>query len=157
MLYLTGFPMPPPANNLYTNRPNRSGKQAGRMKSVEYKVFEHACMVWAMRKHAQLQAARELVTQCRQNRFIRIDQIFFFPRERILCKDGSPKRNDTANRLKALHDVIAKLILIDDCWFWCGAFDKTIMSAANSVGLPQHLTTGFVDVSLSIVDKPFSP
>jgi Holliday junction resolvase RusA-like endonuclease len=92
-------------------------------------------MAW-MKYHAQeLDNGRRLTTLVRSKQFIHIDTIFYMHRSRILCKDGSPKRNDTSNRLKALHDALAQILGIDDSYFWSVSADKVAVDDESLVGV----------------------
>lgn len=66
----------------------------------------------------------------------------------ILKKDGTPKRNDTSNRIKALEDVLSKLLGIDDKWFWAGTYDKR---PTPNPALPEH-----VDIRLELYEPDLS-
>lgn len=52
--------------------------------------------------------------------------VFFFKKSRMLTKAGMPKRLDTSNRIKALHDGVAQMMKIDDCWFFRVYAEKVI-------------------------------
>lgn len=49
--------------------------------------------------------------------FITIAQVTFLKRSRILTQKNTVKMFDTSNRIKALHDELAKLISVDDSHF----------------------------------------
>lgn len=76
--------------------------------------------------HEQLDQARVITLECRARRFLHVDAIFKFHEKNILTKDGKPQRNDTSNRIKALHDVLAAILGIDDSYFWSLACDKKV-------------------------------
>lgn len=132
---LVRFPLPPSANALYAN----FGKR--RIKTAVYKQFEQAARFWLLRNSRQIDEARSLTLETGPRKFIHIDTVFFMLRKNIICKDGTPKRNDTSNRLKALHDVLAQILGLDDCWFFSGSYDKV------AVDLPKHVG---VDITMVV-------
>lgn len=135
---LEGFPLPPSVNNLYLT----IGKR--RVKAGDYRLFERAVMVWMKRNAEALDYARQLTILTGPKRFIHIDTMFYMKRERIFCKDGRPKRNDTSNRIKALHDALATILGLDDCYFWSGGYDKQAVDDDQKVG-----------VSITMVISPY--
>lgn len=129
LVLIEAFPMPPSVNALYIRRaPDFGGARRGRglMKSEVYNSYirdvdqwaRQACLVLPrtrVRLHAMLSADTIL---------LEVHAKFYFHREAILTLTGSPKRNDTENRLKALFDQVARVLCIDDKLFWSGGFDK---------------------------------
>lgn len=116
---IKGFPLPPSANELYANIPGR-----GRIKTEALKSFEAEVHYWSMKNQHLLLPARELCQSIGPGCFIRLHKFFYFRPHKILTKSGEPRKNDTSNRIKALEDVLAKLLGIDDKWFWAGNYDK---------------------------------
>ena len=126
---LTGFPLPPSVNALYATVGRR------RVKSREYRVFERSVLAWMKFHTIEVDEARELTLQTGPYRYIHIDCVFYMLRSRIICKNGLPKRNDSANRQKALDDVLSKILGIDDSYFWSGAYDKVAVDDLSDVGV----------------------
>lgn len=139
---LKDIPMPPSANNLYAT----IWKTKRRIKTKEYNVYEQMMNLWASTHPQQLSNARQLTLNIKQNQALKVDRTYWFPREKVLTKQGKPKRNDTSNRIKALDDAVSALIAIDDCFFWDGSFEKQIV--------PQGDHPGWVDLTLTIIDLP---
>lgn len=115
---ITGFPVPPSVNALY-----RFGH--GKVhKSKSYKEYERSVYAWINANQAQVKGVREFLKDISPY-VLDVSAMFYMPRTEIVCLDGRPKRNDTSNRLKALHDALSAAILgIDDCYFWSGGFNK---------------------------------
>ena len=105
-------------------------------------------MAWMKYHSAEIDVARELTLAAGPRRFIHVDTVFYMLRGRILCKDGNPKRNDTSNRIKALHDALAKILGIDDSYFFSGSYDKLGVEDENKVG---------VDITMVISDYQERP
>ena len=118
---IKGFPLPPSVNALYLNLPGR-----GRCKSPKYRAYEESVRFWLYKNNPSIQTLRVILGDIPKGTVLRVDQTFYFQRKSIITKDGRPKKNDTSNRLKALHDAIAELIGIDDCYFWDGTYSKRI-------------------------------
>lgn len=64
-----------------------------------------------------------------------MDCIFYFEKSRILSKKLLPKQLDVSNRLKALHDALAKALLIDDCHFFRISAEKQIVPDKRQEGV----------------------
>ena len=102
-----------------------------------------------MKYHAvEIDLARELTLVAGSRRFIHVDTVFYMLRGRILCKDGTPKRNDTSNRIKALHDALAQILGIDDSYFFSGSYDKIAVDDEMHVG---------VDITMVVTDYEERP
>lgn len=126
---LKGFPMPPSANHIHKSIPVRPGQRfSARARSKEYKDYIVQCDRWAMENFRALTQARDIANTTGPGICLSLKTIFRFQRSSIIAKDGRPRMNDTSNRLKALHDVLANLIHVDDSYFWRGSFDKQAVS-----------------------------
>lgn len=152
MIEIHGFPMPPSDNKLKTPALIR-GKPRSR-ESSEYSAYKFAALIWSKKNHEAIEKAREFTLQCQPGWAIKIDRVFWFKADSVICisdgkkgsttRAGDPKRNDTFNRIKALHDVFSALLGLDDKWFWAGNTEKKILSHP---AFPEC-----VDITLSLVD-----
>lgn len=133
-----GFPLPPSANNVYSNT------SRGRIKNAVYKQYEQECHHWRLNNGYSLNYLRDWVLQIPAAHAIRIDRMYHMMPHKILTNDMRPRRNDTFNRIKVMDDCLAKLLDIDDSYFWCGHTDKQPITIE---GLPEC-----VDFRLSMVD-----
>ena len=127
---LTKLPMPPSSNHQYWNQimPGRGGggQVARPTPTGDLKKFQKAVTeTW---KNANLVAA----VKCRalmkdwvlSNRHIRNDVLCCWNYFDIFTQMGVPKRVDASNRIKALHDVMAEIMEVDDSWFWSSGIHK---------------------------------
>lgn len=105
------------------------------MRSHAYKMFESAARKWMILNPEMVDEARQLTLDAGPNRFIHIDTVFRMLRKNIFTKEQKPKRNDSSNRIKALHDVVAEMLGIDDCYFWSGSYDKVAVDDESEVGV----------------------
>lgn len=122
---ITNFPVPPSANRLYAHVQSRNGMRM--VKTRDYRAYERMVYQWLTANSEQVKGTRQLVKDI-GDQVLHVDSTFHMGRSEIVCKNGKPKKNDTANRLKALHDMLSSVIVgIDDCYFWSGSFDKVVI------------------------------
>lgn len=122
---INNFPMPPSVNKLYAYTGSRV------VKTKVYRKFDEDVRRWRYGNDGVVRQIREFIVGLKEH-VIHIDTYFHMGRASVLTKEGKPKRNDTSNRIKALHDVLAEHILgIDDCYFWSGSFEKVVLDGAN--------------------------
>jgi Holliday junction resolvase RusA-like endonuclease len=142
----TGIPVPPSSNAMYCN--SRVPGRRGRVKSREMRMWERDFATWALENAQAFARARAILkTRMKPGYVLQFDATFNFTRERIFTKKGLPKRLDTSNYLKALHDAMAEAIGIDDSWFFDGMMRK------RPVGTPLHESA---TVELAIIESPWS-
>lgn len=140
MIVLQRFPMPPTANHLYSTLAPRPGKKFGaRTKSKYYLAFLRSAQTWAMINHHEVRAARDYVSKCKPGRFLRIDCQFHFLEREIFTKEYLPRKNDTSNRTKALHDALSDILHIDDSYFWTHSGTKVIGPMPGVTIVLEHL------------------
>lgn len=132
MVRLCGIPTPPSLNNAYPS--NRFGR---RFKSREFQTWERDFRIWCLENAKVVNEARQEFSKGLPGHFVVIDSEFYFPKTKIITLQGTPKKNDTTNRIKILHDAIAGAIWLDDSWFFDGVFTKrpTNMVEYCNVGL----------------------
>jgi hypothetical protein len=134
---INGFPMPPSVNQLYAWSP-----RAGRMvKSKLCGAYERTVGKWILTNGSQLEQLR-LFTKDLGAYVFDVDAMFYMERKAIICKDGKPKKNDTSNRIKALHDVLSSIVGVDDSYFWSLSADKQV--------LPLTYTKPYVDITFKL-------
>lgn len=121
---LTGFPMPPTSNNMYRTGRLHSGK-IGRFKSADTRRWEADVANWALKHSADLIRIRGWIrSEVTLGKVLDVHTRFWFHRSKIVSKKGTPKRLDTTNRIKGVHDILARLLEVDDSYFWHGSFEK---------------------------------
>lgn len=118
-----GFPMPPSVNHAYRNLAIRG--RPGRVKTKEYRDFEREVLFWGIGHVNEVRDAQDQLAGRAQPRLC-VERTFFFPKSEIYCKDGTVKQNDTTNRIKLLDDALAKLLGVDDKFFWSGHISKEV-------------------------------
>lgn len=138
-ILLTGLPMPPSSNNCYIT----SRQTGGRFPSKELKTFQRDMRQWRLEHLAMANRAKaELVARFKsEQRFIRVDRYFFFPRHQLVNLDGTPKRMDASNRIKALDDSLGEDVLgIDDAWFAAGSCEKALADEGSPASVTVCMT-----------------
>lgn len=119
---IVGFPYPPSVNECYITRSGYRIKNVGqkyfaswRAPSKKLETFYKECEIWTLTNNAQAKAAFEFLNKTKT---AEISATFYTNRSSCLTKKDTPKRFDISNRVKALHDALARAIGIDDCIFW---------------------------------------
>lgn len=141
MIILAKIPMPPSLNNAYP-----TGRNGRRYKSEKYRAWERDFTIWGFENSKQLAHARAVFSKARPGYVVWIHSAFYFKRESILTRDDRPKKNDTSNRIKILHDGISKAIWLDDSYFWDGSFVKRVTRGAENcaVALEWRFAPGMI-------------
>lgn len=143
-IIFSGIPLPPSSNNMY-----RNARFGGRTKSLDFRIWERDFASWALENAQVLNRARELLkSRLKPGKVLAMHPTFFFERSRILSKSGKPKRNDTSNYLKALHDALAAILHVDDCWIFDGMMRKRPVENAD--------TDEMVVVELEVLEAPWA-
>lgn len=122
-IIIKNLPLPPTVNHLYINV-NRFGRSF-RAPSQQYKDYKKEMSAWALQRMNFLKELNlELNKIIAQHKMIRVDSYFHFEHERIWTKKGKPKKMDSSNRVKPLHDQFSEWVGIDDRYFWSGFHEK---------------------------------
>ncbi len=117
---IRGFPVPPSVNQLHRFVNGRV------IKSKAYNDYERAVFKWITTNQEQVKSVRDFLKDLGEY-VLDVSAVFHMEKKSIVCLNGKPKRNDTSNRLKALHDALSTAILgIDDCYFWSCSADKVV-------------------------------
>jgi Holliday junction resolvase RusA-like endonuclease len=142
----TGIPLPPSSNNCYAN-----GRRGGRFKSLKMRLWERDFATWAIEYAQTFAIARSLLApRLKPGMVLAVHCTFYFKRSRILTKDGRPKKNDTSNYLKGLHDALSGALGIDDSWFFDGTMRKRPAEA-----LIGHDGSEMVEVKVELLEAPW--
>ncbi len=124
-MLLMNLPMPPSMNGMYDSA-IIDGKQR-RVKAANMKAYERDMATWALANSSTLRELRAQLAMRPNGFYLTVDATFLFHRANVRTLKGLPKRNDTSNRIKALHDQLAQLFGVDDCWIWDGSFKKRVL------------------------------
>lgn len=100
------------------------------------KIFEK----WALVNMRTIIEARNTIKNW-GTPFIEVAIYIGFKADRLICKDGTPKRLDVSNRLKLVHDLIAEQMKTDDCTFVRTPAEKCTASTEELIVMirPQRL------------------
>lgn len=125
--------MPPSMNHAYATFRNR------RIKSRALRAWENALHAYSLEHRDEVRAVRACLAQeLEKHQVLAIHASYYFSRARILTLAVQPKRLDTSNFLKALHDGLSTILSIDDKFFWDGTFTKHVAD-----GMPEHVDVTF--------------
>lgn len=121
--------MPTTANKLYSS--GRFNGVSRRWKSDEYNLFLSEAASFEMRNRQLIEdAAAFAQAVVDRGELLEIQSFFVFEPGDLWTKPTTskrksfPKQLDSSNRIKACHDVLAKMLNIDDRYFWSGYFEK---------------------------------
>lgn len=123
---ISNFPLPPSENNVYSNVRGR-----GRVPNAKMKEWWRDVQIWELMNLPTIKGVRRWMDG---HSFFHIDIDFLFHYSRIISKAGKPKINDCANRLKPIHDSLAKILMIDDCAFF--------QISAKKIGIASRFNQG---------------
>jgi len=98
------MPMPPSINQCYAQVGRR------RIKSAKLVSFNLEMDAWAILRSSSIRRASKSLEGLK----LRLDLTFSFPKGKIICKDGSSRKLDVSNRIKAIEDAFCRLLEIDD-------------------------------------------
>lgn len=111
-------PIPPSDNNLFLNIPRR-----GRVKGPGYRAYEKDFEIWRLQNLRQINTAKKWL---RGSPKIGVEFTFYFEWGDLYCKDGSVKRLDVQNRLKAICDLLSMALGVDDRHFFRVTAEKRV-------------------------------
>lgn len=110
-----GMPFPPTTNNLFKNFV-RNGKML-RVTTDDYKEYKKEfAEVISDKKYEK--SINKVQSYVEQNYTLKLSLTFYFNRKQVFCKDGSLKKNDVTNRIKAIEDCLCDALGIDDKQFF---------------------------------------
>jgi Holliday junction resolvase RusA-like endonuclease len=152
-ILFTGIPIPPSQNGQYVTIMHK-GKQR-RIKSKESQDWAREFEKWAIINVRTIIEAKNTIALW-NSRFIEVSVFAGFKYERMVCKDGSPKKLDISNRLKALHDLIAEKIKMDDCTFVRTPAEKCIAVNEEVIILIRPMTMRTLSDVRTLIFAEFS-
>lgn len=126
---LTKLPMPPSSNHQYWHQimPGKGGggQVARPTPTGDLKKFQKAMEEWKNRNLVAAHKCRALIREWQlHGKQIRVDVLAFFNYFDLFTQQGTPKRMDVSNRMKAMHDCLAEMMEVDDSWYWSVAAHK---------------------------------
>lgn len=122
---LTDLPMPPSENNAYPTNHATGRRYASR----ELAEFKARMAEWQFHEGKTLGVARDIIKLWPTVAF---QALIGFRRDRVYCKDGSPKKIDASNFLKVIQDGVSKAIGRDDSLFWRSAVEKAPLKLGDA-------------------------
>lgn len=104
------------SNHLYFVARNRL------VKSKEARLYSIKVNQWYLKNKSAVDKIKEIL----RGKTLRVDCVFYFPKEKLLTKKNTLKKLDYSSRIKSCHDELAKLIGVDDSHFISGYCCKKI-------------------------------
>lgn len=128
--------MPPSVNDQYMpfgfRLPN--GKITARINPTKHlNKFQDDCDEWVAQNHLVVGKARVTAqAMLATGGVLEVCTFAVFPSGLIWTQDGRPRKMDVSNRMKALEDEVAKMLLIDDCYFFKVSAEKVERMRINT-------------------------
>jgi hypothetical protein len=119
------------STNKRTHQRFPSPKYQDFIELYEYWALDHMDFVLAVRERLQLLPPKSV---------LHISSTFYFEQHRVITKAGRAKRNDTANRIKAVDDALSKIFEFDDCLLWAGNYAKVAIPSGQKEYVHIELT-----------------
>lgn len=109
LIIFDDLPMPPSSNH-------RMIPVNGRLiKSQDIRDYDKQIQLWMLRKMSKLSSIRREIKQwIDEGKYLKVTINLRWPKEKLISKDGKPKKNDLDNRLKTLLDSLSEIIYVDD-------------------------------------------
>lgn len=125
-----GLPLPPSSNNQYFLA--KRGNKTYHIPSDELKSFKAKIEYYRLKNLIALAAKKGVIHGwLKSGHYLEVKSVFFFKEERIFCKNGDPKKMDCSNRIKALHDYLFKILVVDDSCIFKLSAEKGIAIHSN--------------------------
>lgn len=120
---LTDFPQPPSIHDQYM--PLRMGNVARIVPTGALKKFQKSCEEYASKNFLLIGKARQVCQGwMMKGLVIQVDFYFFAHGTRIWTQQDSARKYDTSNLMKSIEDELAKMLAIDDAYFFKGSHEK---------------------------------
>ena len=120
MIKITKWPMPPTQNKLYSSFRGRLVKsKEGREYDAKLDLFK---MLYKRKLDVLKKDIGSLIIE--HGKCLKISTIFIFHKSKVIGKKGQMKKLDATNRIKQVHDHLARVLEIDDCYFVNSIIDK---------------------------------
>lgn len=121
------LPLSPSSNSQYFLA--RRGSKTYHIPSEELKTFKRLMAQYPKERQASFTLNRARVLEWVKKGYrLECRVVFFFHLKRVMTLKNTPKKMDTSNRLKALHDQLCDLLGIDDSLFFKIYAEKAICS-----------------------------
>lgn len=121
----------PVAGDWSVNKKGKTYRKGRWVKTAEHTNYVKRCEKWALLHGSAFIQIRDemisLVEDARQNKerlAFKVDTYFAFEDNRLWTVNNLPQQLDADNRLKPCRDALAKLLKIDDKYFFSGFFEK---------------------------------
>lgn len=112
MIKFDRFPIPPTSNKLYSSFRGRL------IKSKDGREFDKAVDFWAYLNKRSIERQKpHLEAIINNGGYLKVTCDFIFHKNRVFTKKGTLRKLDASNRVKQVHDNLAKIIGIDDTYF----------------------------------------
>lgn len=140
--------MPPSSNNQYILV--RRGGKTFHVPSAKLKAYQNTMNSYPYRMKSFPSDQKRISEWIQLGYKLEVNALFLFHRKSLFTVDGRVKKMDVSNRLKALHDSLAKLIGVDDSTFFRVSAEKSEIDAEK----PESV---IVKIKPFLIETPLRP
>lgn len=130
------IPLPPTSNHQYITFFNKRTKRVQRVKSKEAVNYQNEFDLYVSEHLQAFKQAQALF----KDQPLCVHCEFHFEKSRLVTKKGTFKKLDVSNRLKALHDLLAKALAIDDSAFVRVSAEKGCTEEDETEGVTVNIS-----------------
>jgi hypothetical protein len=129
-IWITGLPIPPSSNAQYKPFRNVTTGKLSFKSCPELIAYKHDMDHCFYQYPTQFfQNIKKLQSWLDNGIYFEVKATFLFSRKTLLTQKDTPKRMDVSNRLKSLHDGLARLLQVDDSLFFRISAEKRLAHA----------------------------
>jgi Holliday junction resolvase RusA-like endonuclease len=145
-IWITGIPIPPSSNKQYKPYKSRHTGKLSFKASPELIQYKRNLDLCFYRNPSQfLTNIKKLQSWLEHGIYFDVKATFFFERKTLVTLKGAPKQMDVSNKLKSLHDGLAKLLQVDDSLFFKISAEKRLTHANESETVVVEISPYFLE------------
>jgi len=145
-IWVTGLPIPPSSNGQY--KPFKS-KHTGKLSfkaTPELEAYKRNLdLCFYKNPGLFLSNIKKLESWLANGIYLEVKATFFLNVKTMLTQKGEPKRMDVSNKLKSLHDGLAKLLQVDDSLFFKISAEKRLTHSNEVESVVVEINPYFIE------------
>jgi Holliday junction resolvase RusA-like endonuclease len=145
-IWVTGIPIPPSSNAQYKPYKNHHTGKLSFKASLELQTYKRELDLCFYKNPGQfLGNIKKLQSWLDHGIYFEVKATFFFNVKTLLTQKGTPKKMDVSNKLKALHDGLAKLLQVDDSLFFKISAEKRLTHSNEVESVVVEIVPYFIE------------